>query len=72
MRCLDILAHFLLSSGAGIQHPPAEGFPQRRDALGNAPAGCLHHPVAGARPEGQDGERVQVSVGDAGQRWMKG
>lgn len=59
-------------SGAGVQHPSAEGLPQRCDALGHAAAGRLHHPVAGARPEGQDGEGVQVSVGDAGPRWMEG
>lgn len=77
MRSLDIITHSLLtfsplSSGVGVQYPSAEGFPQCCHALGDATTGCFHHSVAGAGPKRQDGEGVQVSVGDTGLSWMKG
>lgn len=47
-------------AGAGFQLSAEEGLPERRDALWDAPPGCLHHPVAGPRPAGEIRERVQV------------
>lgn len=74
LRVVPALRHRspLRPPGAGIQHPAAEGLPQRCDALGDAPPGRLHHSVAGAGPEGQDGKGVQVSAGAPGPASWKG
>lgn len=47
-------------AGAGLQHTPAEGLPERGDALGDALPGRFLLPVAGQRPPGQEREGVQV------------
>uniref|UniRef100_A0A8U7NU87 Uncharacterized protein n=1 Tax=Corvus moneduloides TaxID=1196302 RepID=A0A8U7NU87_CORMO len=45
--------------GAGVQHAAAQGVPERGDALGDAPPGRLHLPVAREGPARQNREGVQ-------------
>lgn len=51
---------FCSLAGAGLQLSAEEGFPERSDALWDAAPRCLHHTVAGSRPEREIGEGVQV------------